>query len=155
MRLNTGKKLKTDSLNLKSTGFRKEECTSTCSRLKPKEQRWWSREHKARGQGQKKNPRPRPRTALPRTDPLEAKDRNVRGQGPRTESQVFSKKTEKVFKIFFQAISKKGKQKRFSKFFREVFGVFLHNFYNKQIPTVVETDANTHRAIWEIGDPPI
>ena len=60
----------------------------------------WSRGHKARGQGQgqghKKNPRPRPRprTAFPRTDPLEAKDRNARGQGqgPRTQPQVFSKK---------------------------------------------------------------
>ena len=43
----------------------------------------------------------RPRTALPRTDPLEAKDRNARGrgQGPRTPAQVFSKK--KVLKIFF------------------------------------------------------
>ena len=47
----------------------------------------------------KKNLRPRPRTAFPRTDPLEAKDRNARGQGPRTQPQVFSKK--KVFKIFF------------------------------------------------------
>ena len=56
----------------------------------------WSRGHKARGQGQghKKNPRPRPRTAFPRTDPLEAKDRNARGQGqgPRTQPQGFSKK---------------------------------------------------------------
>ena len=43
----------------------------------------WSREHKARCQGQehKKNLRPRSRTALPRTDLLEAKDRNARGQG--------------------------------------------------------------------------
>ena len=53
----------------------------------------WSRGHKARGQGQrhKKNARPRPRTALPRTEPLEAKDRNARGQGqgPRTQAQVF------------------------------------------------------------------
>ena len=68
----------------------------------------WSRGHKARGQGQghKKNPRPRPRTAFPRTEPLEAKDRNARGQGqgPRTPAQVFSKK-KKVFKNFFQAIS--------------------------------------------------
>ena len=42
----------------------------------------------------KKNPRPRPRTAFPRTDPLEAKDRNARGQGQRlrTQPQVFSKK---------------------------------------------------------------
>ena len=38
----------------------------------------------------KKNPRPM--TALPRTDPLEAKDRNARGQGqgPRTQVRVFS-----------------------------------------------------------------
>ena len=71
----------------------------------------WSRGHKARGQGQgqghKKNPRPRPRprTAFSRTEPLEAKDRNARGQGqgPRTQEQVFSEK--KVFKNFFQAIS--------------------------------------------------
>ena len=68
----------------------------------------WSRGHKARGQGQgqghKKNPRPRPRprTAFPRTDTLEAKDRNARGQGqgPRTQAQVFSKK--KSSKIFFR-----------------------------------------------------
>ena len=65
------------------------------------EQRW-SRGHKARGQGQghkkirgqghKKNPKPR--TAFPRTDTLEAKDRNVwgQGQGPRTQAQVFSEK---------------------------------------------------------------
>ena len=41
-----------------------------------------------------KNPRPRPRTAFPRTEPLEAKDRNARGQdqGPRTQAQAFSKK---------------------------------------------------------------
>ena len=39
----------------------------------------WSRGHKARGQGQghKKNPRTRPRPAFPRTEPLEANDRNA------------------------------------------------------------------------------
>ena len=65
----------------------------------------WSRGNKARGQGQghKKNSRPRPRTAFPRTDPLEAKDRNARGQGQRTQPQLFSKK--KVSKKVFQAIS--------------------------------------------------
>ena len=75
-------------------------------RRKSKDQKW-SRGDNARGQGQelKKNPRPRPRTALPRTHLLEAKDRNARGQGPRTQAQVFSKK--KIFKKFFQAISKK------------------------------------------------
>ena len=48
----------------------------------------------------KKNPRPR--TALPRTDPLEAKGRNVRGQGPRAQrgsdlQKKPSKKKEKLF----------------------------------------------------------
>ena len=71
----------------------------------------WSRGHKARGQGQgqghKKNPRPRPRprTAFPRTDTLEAKDRNARGQGqgPRTQPQVFSKKKRSTKKFFRQS----------------------------------------------------
>ena len=65
------------------------------------------RGHKARNQsqGHKNNPRPKPRTALPRTDPLEAKNRNIRSQGqvPRTQAQVFSKKKD-LQKIFFQAI---------------------------------------------------
>ena len=43
----------------------------------------------------------RPRTALPRTDPPEAKDRDAQGQGPRTQVQVLSKK--------------KGLQKKISK----------------------------------------
>ena len=63
----------------------------------------WSRVHKDRGQGHKKirgqghKKNPRPRTAFPRTDPLEAKDRNARGQGRgrRTQPQVFSKKKKK------------------------------------------------------------
>ena len=70
------------------------------SRLGPCKNQRWSRGHKARGQGQgqghKKNPRPRPRTTFPRTEPLEAKDRNVRGQGPRTQAQVFSKKKKRL-----------------------------------------------------------
>ena len=40
-----------------------------------------------------KNPGPRPSTDFPRTDPLEAKDRNARGQEPRTQrASVFQKK---------------------------------------------------------------
>ena len=79
----------------------------------------WSRGLKARGQGQghKKNPRPRPRTAFPRTDTLEAKDRNARGQGPRTQAQVLSRK-KKVFTKIFQAISKK--KKIFTKIFQAI-----------------------------------
>ena len=65
--------------------------------------RRWSRGHKAGGQGykKKKNPRPRPkpRTALPRTDPLKAKDRNPRGQGHRCKCSP----KKKVFKKVFQA----------------------------------------------------
>ena len=53
-----------------------------------------------------KNPRPRPRTAFPRTDPLESKDRNARGQdqGARTQPQVFYKKKgfQKSFLGFLQ-----------------------------------------------------
>ena len=83
---------------------------------------------KIRGQGHKKNPRPR--TAFERTDTPEAKDRNARGQGqgPRTQPKMFSKNKKKdlqknfsgdlkkkVFKIFFQAISKQnGLEKNFS-----------------------------------------
>ena len=72
----------------------------------------WSRGHKARGQGQghKKNPRPRPRTAFPRTDTLEAKDRNARGQGPRTQAQVLSKKKKKGLHKNFSGDLKKKKR---------------------------------------------
>ena len=78
----------------------------------------WSRGHKARGQGQghNKNPRPRPRTVFPRTDTLEAKDRNARGQGqePRTQAQVLSKKKRSSQKLF-----KRSPQKNvFQKFFK-------------------------------------
>ena len=77
-----------------------------------------------------------------------AKDRSFRGQGqePRTQAQVFSKK--KVFKLFFLAICKRGKQKTSSQIFREVSGVFLHNFKNELIPTIVGSDGNTHRTSW-------
>ena len=57
----------------------------------------------AKAKNTKKNPWPRPRTAFPRTEPLEAKDRNARGQGPRTQAQAFSKKRSSKF--FFQVIS--------------------------------------------------
>ena len=45
-------------------------------------------------EAEKKNPRSRPRTDFPRTDPLETKDRNARGQGPRTQcASVLQKKS--------------------------------------------------------------
>ena len=56
--------------------------------------------------------RPRPRIALPRTDLLEAKDRNARGEGPRTQAQVFSKK--KGLHKFFRRSPKTRSPKIFS-----------------------------------------
>ena len=65
-----------------------------------------------------KNPRPRPRTAFPRTDTLEAKNRNARGQGPRTQAQVLSKKKSLQKKFSGDLQIKKKKKKFFTKFFR-------------------------------------
>ena len=85
MRLKTRENLRTASLKPKFTIFQR-----------------WSRGHKARGQGQGHKKNPRPRTAFPRTDTLEAKDRNARGQsqGPRTQAQVLSKKKRSSQKFF-------------------------------------------------------
>ena len=89
--------------------FRPKSATVENTRLEAKDTK------KIQGQGHKKNPRPRPKTAFPRTDTLEAKERNARGQGPRTQAQVLSKKKKKkVFTKIFQAISKKKKPKNFS-----------------------------------------
>ena len=66
----------------------------------------------AKAKDTKKKSEAKAKKAFPRTDPLEAKDRNARGQGqgPRTQAQVFSKK-----KIFFSGdLKKKGLQKRFA-----------------------------------------
>ena len=59
-----------------------------------KQQRW-SRGHTTRDQGHKKTPRPR--TAFPRTDFLEAKDRNARGQGHRRKCSPKKKDLQKKF----------------------------------------------------------
>ena len=63
-----------------------------------------------------KNPRPRPRTAFSRTDTLEAKDRNARGQGPRTQAQVLSKK-KSLHKNFSGDLQKKKRSSQ--KFFKQ------------------------------------
>ena len=55
-----------------------------------------------------KNPRPRPRTTLPKTDFLQAKDRNVPGQ---EQGQKRKCSPKKVFKKVFQANSKKNKKR--------------------------------------------
>ena len=73
----------------------------------------------AKAKDTKKNPRPRSRTAFPRTDTLEAKDRNARGQGqgPRTQAQVLSKKRKKrkgLHKNFSGDLQKKSLHRNFS-----------------------------------------
>ena len=62
----------------------------------------WSREHKVRGQGQGHKKNRRPSTALPRTDPLEAKERNAWGKG-QGHRRIKCSPKKKVFKNFFQA----------------------------------------------------
>ena len=64
-----------------------------------------------------KNPRPRPwpRTAFPRTDTLDAKDRNARGQEPRTQAQVLSKKKRSSQKFFRRSPKKRSSQKFFKR----------------------------------------
>ena len=89
-------------------------------------------------------------------------DRTFRGQGQEcsrlrsrtkdTEASVFQKKG---LQKFFQAISKREKQKRSSQIFREVSDVLLHNFKIKQSPTIVGTDAQAQLHITLCGDPPI
>ena len=55
-----------------------------------------------------KNPRPRPTTDFPRTDPFEAKDRNVRNRGPRTQpASVLQKKLSQIFRKI-QAFSRRS-----------------------------------------------
>ena len=88
--------------------------------------------------------------AKAKDSPSEDRPSRGQGQGPKTQAQVFSKK--KAFKFFFQAISKRGNQKRSSQIFREVSAVFLHNFKNKQIPRILGTDANAHHTIWRSCD---
>ena len=53
-------------------------------------------------------PRPRPRTAFPRTDTLEAKDRNARGQGPRTQAQVLPPQKKRSSQKFFKRSPQKN-----------------------------------------------
>ena len=73
----------------------------------------WSRGHEARGQGQGHKKNPRPRTALPRTDTLEAKAKDQghkRKCSPKKKwsSKKFFKRSpqKNVFQKIFQALHK-------------------------------------------------
>ena len=60
-----------------------------------------------------------------------AKDRNARGQGPRTQAQVLSKKKKNVFTKIFQAISTKIR-------FPKKFSSASQNFNNSKNSAVLE-----------------
>ena len=82
---------------------------------------------------------PRPRTAFPRTDTLEAKDRNARGQGPRTQAQVLSKK-KRSSKIFSSDLHKKRFPKNFSS--------APQNFNNSKNSAVLEPRTGQFSRTW-------
>ena len=100
-------------------------------------------EAKAKAKNTKKNPRPR--TAFPRTDTLDAKNRNARGQGqgPRTQAQMLSKK-KGLHKNFSSDLQKKkGLHKNFSsdlhkKTFPKNFLSALQNFNDSKNSAVLE-----------------
>ena len=94
-------------------------------------------EAKANAKDTKKNPRPRPRTAFPRTDPLEAKDRNARGQGHKRKCST----KKKVFTKIFQAISTK---KRFPKKFSSA----PQNFNNSKNTAVLDPRTGQFSRTW-------
>ena len=84
----------------------------------------------------------RPRTAFPRTDTLEAKDRNARGQG-----QGHKRKCSPKSQKFFRRYQKKKKKKVFTKIFLAVstkkrfpknFSSASQNFSNSKNTAVLE-----------------
>ena len=78
----------------------------------------------SRTQGSRPRPRtqknPRPRTAFPRTDTLEAKDRNARGQGQGHKRKCSPKNKKGLHKNFSGDLQKNKKIKKTSsqKFFK-------------------------------------
>ena len=107
----------------------------------------WSRGHKVRGQGHKKKSEAKPKDSSSEDKPSRGQGQEYSRPRPRTKDTSASVLQKKGLKNFFQAISKREKQKRFLQIFREVAGVFLHNFKNEQIPTIVGTDSNAHYTI--------
>ena len=92
-----------------------------------------SRTQASRPRTQKKFEAKAKGTAFPRTDTLEAKNRNARGQGqgPRTQAQVLSKKKKGLHKNFSGDLQKK---KVFKKFFKRS----PQNFNNSKNSAVLE-----------------
>ena len=127
--------------------------------------RRWSRGHKTRGQGQghkkiwgqgqpfRGQTLSRPRTALPRTDTFDAKDRNARGQGQGNKRKMCSPKkkffknffrrsptTKKSSKLFSRDLQKNGLEKNFS--------AHLQNFNHSKDSAVLEPRTGQFSRTW-------
>ena len=103
----------------------------------------WSRGHKARGQGQGHKKNPRPRTAFPRTDTLEAKDRNARGQGHKRKCSPKKSSSQKFFRRSPKKKEKRSSQKFFKRsprknVFQKIFQALHKIFYNSKNTAVLE-----------------
>ena len=82
-------------------------------------------ESRTQGSRPRTQKNPRTRTDFARTDPLEAKVTNVRGQGPRIQRASVSQK-KKIFEYFprnFKSSQKSKQKKRSLLIYREVSGV--------------------------------
>ena len=83
---------------------------------------------------------PRPRTAPPRTDTLEAKDRNARGQG---HKHKFSPQKKDLQKFFSGDLQKKRSSKNFFRRslkngLEKIFSANLQNFNHSKNSAVLE-----------------
>ena len=116
--------------------------------------RRWSRGTKTRGQEHKKIlgqgqsfrgqtlSRPSTRILLAKNQEHRCKCSQNKNKKERKRLQFFFRRSQKkkVFKkiLIFQAISKRRKQKRSSQIFREVSGVFQHNFNYSKTSAILE-----------------
>ena len=73
-------------------------------------------ETEAKAKNTKRNPRPR--TAFPRTDTFEAKDRNARGQGQGHKRKCSPKKKKGLHKNYSDDLQKKKKKRSSQIFFK-------------------------------------
>ena len=116
-------------------------------RLPPRLLRLWSRGHKARGQGHKINPRPKGNALLKDTGASVLKKKVFQ---EKFSGDLKKKKTKrKVFKKIFHVISERGKQKKSSRIFCEVSGVFqLHFNRSKKNSAVLEPRTEKFSRTW-------
>ena len=105
----------------------------------------WSRGRKAR--------EAKAKTTLSRTDPLEVKDRNARGQGHWRKCSQKKKKKRSSKKKSIMGSQKKRSRKKFlrrtpKKVFKPFFSGDLQNFYNSKNCAVLEQRTGHFSKTW-------